>query len=67
MKKTREQYKKWLEKNIEGWTNSENNKFINVIFKSGKAEELNLASFNKDNLSKFTKDELTLALLNKNY
>lgn len=65
--KTKEQYEKWLKKNIEGWTGSLNEDFIKVVFKSGKAESIELHYFSSPSKSKFTKDELAAALLDKKY
>lgn len=65
--KTREQYEKWLNKNIEGWTKSTQSNFINIVLKSGKKETVELSYFTEPNKGKFTKDELVIALLNKKY
>ncbi|MFR5265315.1 hypothetical protein [Clostridium sp.] len=65
--KTREQYEKWLHKNIEGWTKSTQSNFINIVLKSGKHEAVELSYFTEPNKDKFTKDELVIALLNKKY
>lgn len=65
--KGKKDYEKWLLKHIEGWNNSNNENAINIIFKSGKAEEINLKYFVKEDLNKFTKEELALALIDKKY
>lgn len=65
--KTREQYEKWIHKNIEGWNNPPEGNFINIIFKSGKIETVELSYFSDPNKGKFTKEELASALLNKKY
>lgn len=65
--KGKKDYEKWLLKHIEGWNNSKKKDIINIIFKSGKAEEIELKYFPKEDLNKFTKEELVLALIDKKY